>query len=104
MPKQLLVYEWDEIEAMLCQEMQIDPKYFRDYHELVGGEYKDFWHVALEWLVPEHMANGTVVTMYSIPEDYEDEQPWKQVLFDAYIKVMQKIDPEDKGVLVSFAW
>ena len=104
MPKQLLVYEWDEIEDMLCQEMQIDPKYFRDYHKLVGGEYKDFWHVVLEALIPNHMANGTVVTMYSIPEDYEDEKPWKQVLFDAYIKVMQKIDPEDKGVLVSFAW
>jgi hypothetical protein len=104
MPKQLLVYNWEEIETLLCQEMQIDPKYFRDYHELVGGEYKDFWLVALRWLVPEHVANGTVVTMYSIPENHEREQLWEQLLFDAYIKVMQKIDPEDKGVSVEFSW
>lgn len=27
--------------------MNIDEKYFRDYHEVIGGEYKELWH---EWM------------------------------------------------------
>ena len=41
----LSYYDWDDIQQFLCNQMGIGIEQFRDYHEVVGGEYKDFWHV-----------------------------------------------------------
>lgn len=44
--KQVLeYYDWDDIERFICNELNIVPAQFHDYHEVVGGDYKDLWHV-----------------------------------------------------------
>ena len=40
-------FRWDEIRTKICEQMGIDVKDFRNYHRVIGGEYKDLWH---EWL------------------------------------------------------
>ena len=40
-------FDWFDIQKEICKEMGIEEQYFRDYHKLIGGEYKDLWH---EWL------------------------------------------------------
>ncbi len=38
----LTYYDWDGVEEFLSNAMGFDKKYFRNYHEVVGGDYKDF--------------------------------------------------------------
>lgn len=40
-------FVWFDIQKEICKEMGIEEQYFRDYHKLVGGEYKDLWY---EWM------------------------------------------------------
>lgn len=47
-PKTIEYYDWfKQVQPELCRLMGIDDEYFRDYHKIVGGDYKDFWHVYL---------------------------------------------------------
>ena len=44
--KQVLEYfDWDDVERFICDELNIVPAQFCVYHEVVGGDYKDLWHV-----------------------------------------------------------
>jgi hypothetical protein len=53
-------YDWFDIQKEICKEMGIEEQYFRDYHKLVGGEYKDLWH---EWMnYFESNVNNGVIT------------------------------------------
>jgi hypothetical protein len=45
--KTLRYYEWEDVEKFLCDEIGINQNKFRDYHTVIGGKYKDLWHV---WL------------------------------------------------------
>lgn len=104
------IYHWDDIQTEICKIMQIDEKHFRDYHEVVGGDYKDLWHVAMEsYVVPESMSNGSVVTMFgidegSIPTLVKRKGEWTEEFFKAYQKIMMELDPEDSGLNVRFSW
>jgi hypothetical protein len=105
------IYDWFDIQNAICDRMGIGHEYFRDYHKIVGGDYKDLWHLALDKVVPQFMANGTIVTMYAL-EDWPDNQEWYLTehgnwaapFFDAYNQTMQSIDPDFRGVLVEFCW
>lgn len=39
--------DFDDIKEFICKELGIERKYFRDYHKIIGGDYKDLWYV---WL------------------------------------------------------
>lgn len=108
-PEIVKVYNWFDIEKELCTIMGIPEDMFRDYHKIVGGHYKDFWHVCLEHIVPESMQNGTTVTLWSVDEqwlDFEEEDQWKLVVIRAWNKLYETIDETgtDSGVQVSFCW
>lgn len=38
-------YYFSDIQKFICDELKIKEEYFRDYHKVVGGKYKDFWYV-----------------------------------------------------------
>ena len=99
------VYSWRDIRNEICDVMGIPRDKFRDYHEIVGGDYKDLWHIALRWVVPENMSNGVIVTMWPV-DDIEwvikSEEEWTKPFFEAYNAVMEEIDAT--GVLVRFSW
>lgn len=107
---QEIVYDWFDIEKEICLTMGIPDDMFRDYHKIVGGDYKDLWHVAIESVVPREMKNGTIVSMYSLYDEEEFEatiagkEKWTEPFFRAYRDVMNKLDPDCNGVLVKFYW
>ena len=111
MPKQVTVYEWDEVEKELCKILGIEQKYFRDYHIVVGGGYKDCWHSLIdEFVIPESMRNGSIVTMYWY-EDLEQiellsaDEGWKIKVLVAWNQWYDSVDTgNDSGVLVEFNW
>ena len=99
------VYEWSDIQDEICDVMGIPRDKFRDYHEIVGGDYKDLWHVAVDSVVPDNMSNGTIVTMWPIDDIkwvIKSGEEWTRPFFEAYNTVMEELD--DNGVLVSFSW
>lgn len=104
--KETKIYSWhDGLLPAIIKEMGIKEEHFRNY----GGEYKDCWHVALDTFIPDRMRNDTVVHMY--PMDYEGEEeyylkgrPWAAPLFEAYQKVMRELDPNEQGIYVEFSW
>lgn len=116
----ITVYNWFDIRDEICKRMGISKQDFRSYHKVVGGEYKDLWHVAIQTVIPDRMSNDTIVKMNMI-EDYEgnedyycnirkqrdehrEEQPWAAAFFEKYNEVMTELDPEVNGVHVKFSW
>ena len=90
--------------------------WYKEYMEDPDGNakrppYCNFWHVALETVVPDGMHNDSVVTMWKL-EDYPEDKDYylekhgeKAVLFlDAYNAVLEKLDPDNKGIEVEFSW
>lgn len=102
---------WFDLQDRLCVIMNIPRQNFRSYHEIIGGEYKDFWHVALETVVPENMANDTIVTMnfdniefIKVHFEFEDSSKWELKLFDAWEILGKELDPSFDGINVRFSW
>ena len=106
--KQITVYDWFDIKNELCKIMDIPENAFRDYHKIVGGDYKDFWHVCLHSIVPESMGNGTIVTMFRADEDWYamDDSAWKNKVLQAWNVLYDSLDldKKDSGIFVSFDW
>ena len=108
-PRIVKVYNWSDIQDELCRIMGIPEDKFRDYHHVVGGKYKDFWHVCLDHIVPESMQNGTTVTLWSLDEerfDFEEEDAWKMEVIQAWNKLYEELDESgtDSGIEVNFSW
>lgn len=79
-PKQVEYYDYDEVEKKLCEYMDIEQKYFRDYHLLVGGEYKDCWHVLLDVWEGSFKGNDSYFTIWSDASDADDLEYWDYFL------------------------
>ena len=104
--KTITYYDMEDIKKAICIEMDIDFKYFRCYHELVGGKYKDLWH---EWLdhIDDRFINDTIVSC-SYVDDWEDtpsedclanlreDDKWVIPFINAVYVVMKKYDKRGK--------
>lgn len=106
---QITVYDWFEIQDELCRNMEIPEDKFRDYHLVVGGDYKDFWHVCLNNIVPDNMTNDTIVTMYRCNVEhnkFEGEDSWKNKVLEAWNVFYNSVDTDqtDSGIYVEFTW
>lgn len=106
---ELKYYEWNDIKETLCEYMDIDPKYFRDYHKLVGGDYKDFWHVWLS-LVNDDVQNDSYKVHYRdmiteeesyIIEKYGD---WISVFISAIKRLLDEIQEGDEDSFIVHYW
>ena len=76
--------DYNDIEEFICKELGIERKYFRDYHKatilengihkVIGGKYKDLWHVWTS-LNYDNVSNGTYVTVWlSMMQDALDSE------------------------------
>jgi len=76
--------EWNNFKEEVCKEMKLDPALFRDYHKVIGGDYKDLWHVWLWWNEDKRITNGVI----------------SPVTFDSYMEwddAFWKVDLEEAG-------
>lgn len=102
----LIYHNWSDIQTAICEEMGIDEKYFRDYHEIVGGEYKDLWHIWLHYFESE-VTNGNIMSndLGEMPEYKkewlkEDDKEWAFPFIDAVYSVWDDNDIEN----VKYFW
>jgi hypothetical protein len=84
-------YDWFDIQREICKEMGIEEQYFRDYHKLVGGEYKDLWYIWLEYFQSD-VTNDTIV--------HNDCDEWAIPFVEAVYRVWDKFEIE----YVRYTW
>ena len=95
-------YDWFDIEKEICKEMGIEEQYFRDYHKLVGGEYKDLWH---EWMryFESNVYNGVITendstywegAEHKIEWVKNDGKDWLEPFVNAVYKVFDEFEIE----------
>ncbi len=67
MNKKVLEYYdyYEDIQPKLCEYIGIDQKDFRGYHNVVGGDYKDFWHVFLWINNNSNISNDSYFSLFS---------------------------------------
>lgn len=100
--KTLKYYDWDDIELHLCEKLGIYPNQFRDYHEVVGGEFKDWWLVWLT-LVHDNVSNDSVRHVYI------SEYAWEQAVNehgDWVLTIRPFVDGilGEDGIYVFYSW
>lgn len=109
MNKQTLEYfDWFEIQKEICKEMGIEEQYFRDYHKLVGGEYKDLWH---EWMryFQHNVSNDVIVENDSQYWEVEsskiewvrrDGKEW----LDSFVRAVYNVFDDNKIKYIHYSW
>lgn len=74
MPKTLTCFDYhEEVQPVICKHLGIEEKYFRKYHEVVGGNHKDFWHVFVDLFDHTLLGNDSYFKMWTDfgdPSDY----------------------------------
>ena len=103
----LTYYDFNDIEKFICKELEIEQKFFRDYHEIIGGSYKDFWHVWLS-LNYDEIENGSYKELYfdtiydRLSELKESYGEWIMVLEPVLKKIEKQVD--DDYITISYYW
>lgn len=113
------VYDWVDIEDEICKRLGVkdlhggyfNPETGEQVGSLDGGEYRNFWHKALDCFIPDNMRNDSTVTLWGL-EDWEDNKEnyletygaWTEPYFQAYFDIMEELDPNFEGIQVSFSW
>ena len=74
MKKEFLEYYlWSDIKKEICQRMKIDKKDFRNYHNIVGGEYKDLWY---EWIKYFDIPINDTINPVDLGEHFKSKLEW----------------------------
>lgn len=102
-------YDWDGVENFLCEAMNFDPQYFRDYHKVAGGGYKDFWHVWLS-INYDSINNDNYNTLYLdeyslnlVAEDIQEKYgEWALILVDALKKLREETGKDE--ITIYYSW
>ncbi len=91
--KSINYFEWADIRKAICSEMKINEKHFENYHNIVGGEYKNLWK---EWLYyfESDITRGSIKTndLGEVIESKlrwikEDDKEWLEPFVKAVYKV-----------------
>ena len=104
--KQVLeYYDWDDVERFICDELNIVPAQFCVYHEVVGGDYKDLWHV---WSTIHDVLNNGMCTKLNLDDiDYlmkrivKEFGGWVECLRPILIKLRAEIG---ESAMIYYHW
>lgn len=128
-PKQITYYDYfADIQPKLCDYIGIKEEHFRNYHKVVGGEYKDFWHTLLNILRDNFKGNDSYFTMYhqgdtdsntfdnldeyytkvkmqgdeyGLAFEWQEHRSWSRPLYDAIDKLHEEFGAE---IIVWISW
>lgn len=100
--------DFDDIKEFICKELGIGQGYFRDYHGIIGGAYKDLWHV-WQGLVYDNVSNGTYATVWlSMMQDALSSErmlhnygDWIECLRKPLEKLREQLGDD---ILVYYSW
>ena len=101
-------FDWFDIQSEICKEMGIEEQYFRDYHKVVGGEYKDLWH---EWLhyFQTDVTNDIIVENDSTYwENLQSKLSWVKNdgkdWLEPFVRAVYNVFDDNKITHVKYSW
>ncbi len=104
--KEIKYFEWKDIKKQICIEMNINEEYFRNYHKLIGGGYKDLWY---EWInyFDQEVSNDTI-KYNDLDECIEskleciklDGKEW----LESFIKAVYKVWEDNEIEYIKYFW
>lgn len=77
-------FDWFDIQKEICKEMGIEEEHFRDYHKVIGGDYKDLWHEWLEYF--DSVPNNDTIVFNDLGEDLEHKLQWVGIKNDSWLE------------------
>ncbi len=99
-------FDWVDIRKEICREMGIEEQYFRDYHKLIGGEYKDLWHEWLKYFESE-VINGPIVSN-DLGESMESKLSWVKEggkdWLEPFLHAVYKVWDDNEIEYVRYIW
>lgn len=103
--KEIKYFEWVDIQNEICKEMNIDKKYFRDYHKIIGGNYKDLWH---EWMEYFDEVKKDSIVRRDMCERMESKLRWveedgKEWLYP-FVRAVYKVWEDNKIEYIRYYW
>jgi hypothetical protein len=98
-------FEWIDIKSEICKEMGIDNKYFRDYHKLIGGEYKDLWH---EWMNYFDQVTKDTIVRNDLGECMGSKLEWikedNKEWLEPFVKAVYKVWDDNEIEYIRYFW
>ena len=86
--------------------MGIDEELFRDYHKIVGGEYKDLWHAWLKYFESD-ISNGDI-RQNDVGESMESKLDWVKSdgkdWLEPFVIAVYKVWDDNEIEWVQYAW
>jgi len=107
-PQNYEVYQWFDLQALLCEQLQISEQDFYNYERKVGGDYKNLWHLALRSVLPDGVANGTIVKLYfgKYKLEPDESKAWENDFIQAWYNLHAELglDESQNEIWVEFNW
>ncbi len=104
--KTVKYFDWFDIRTEICKEMGIDEELFRDYHKIVGGEYKDLWHAWLKYFESD-ISNGDI-RQNDVGESMESKLDWVKSdgkdWLEPFVIAVYKVWDDNEIEWVQYAW
>ena len=106
MRKHIIEYvDWQDLQEEICKEMGIDEKYFRDYHKIVGGDYKDLWHKWMHYF--QEVRNDTIVR-FDLGERIESKLDWlkeeDEEWLTPFVEAVYKVCDDNEFTHIRYSW
>lgn len=109
--KSIRYIEWDTLESCICEKLRIPKEFFYDYHEVVGGEYLNLWHV-WQTIVYDDIHNGCISFVHDV---YFTDEEKKRLLeeyderiipfFDVLVELVDNnVWCDGPGFWVHYSW
>lgn len=103
--KEIKFFDWKDIQSEICKEMNIDEQYFRDYHKLIGGDYKDLWH---EWMNYFDEVTKDTIVRNDLGESMESKIEWikddGKDWLESFVKAVYKVWDDNEIEYVRYFW
>lgn len=108
-PKTLSYYDWDDVQQFICDELHIMGDQFRNYHHVIGGKYKDWWHVWMTIVYDDVTNDSYKRVWFDMMVDKLNEEgtlkeygDWILVLHPILEKLEQQ--SEDIPMIIHYSW
>lgn len=99
----LQYYLWDDIEQFFCDQLKIKPSQFRDYHEVIGGEHKDLWHV---WstLNCSDIRNDSYITHWEAVLNWDQAEEEYGEWVKSLAPIITQLFESQPKIIVFYSW
>lgn len=105
-PKTREYYDWDDIQEYICDNMGIETEEFREYHKVVGGKYKDLWHLWMD-AIDYDVRNGSTQLVcleyerLAYGSSPNNRPEWQYPFFKAVDELAKEVGEE---IHVRYSW